>query len=70
MLWSAEIVLADLIVLCSAGLFVYWIARALLFAHGSEEEIERVLESDLRRGRRFLLTLRILLHSSSLLLAA
>jgi len=49
MLWSAAILFL------SMGLLVYWAMRALLILRGSEEQINYVLDGDLRWGRRFLL---------------
>jgi hypothetical protein len=59
MLWSATILFL------SMGLLVYWAMRALLIMRGSEEQINYVLDSDLRWGRKFLLILRVLLNPSS-----
>lgn len=49
----------------SMGLFFYWVLRALLIVSESEEEINRVLDSDLRWGRRYWLALRLLFDPSS-----
>ncbi|HEV8145212.1 MAG TPA: hypothetical protein VGP79_02450 [Bryobacteraceae bacterium] len=43
------------VVVCSTGpalLMVYWIARSWLLLRQPEEVVKRVLDSDLRHGRR------------------
>ena len=47
------------IILFCTGLSAYWISRARILMHGSEDEIRRTLDGDLARGRKFLLRLRL-----------
>jgi hypothetical protein len=52
--------MAALIIFVSTRLLVYWFSRTLMLLKGSEEEIDEVLESDLWRGHRVLLGLRMM----------
>jgi hypothetical protein len=69
MFWSTDLLITEFIVLFSMGLFVYWAMRTLLIVAASQEEIDRVLDSDLWWGRRFWLALRILINPQSQLLS-
>jgi hypothetical protein len=66
---SFDLIITEVILFCSTGLFIYWIKRALLILSRSKEEIDRVLESDLWWGQRFWLVLRTLFNPSSQLLS-
>jgi hypothetical protein len=46
--------MAAIIIVISTGLMVYWISRMGILWHGSEDEIQSILEGDLLRGRRIL----------------
>ena len=46
--------MAAIIIVISTGLMVYWISRMGILWHGSEDEIQAILEGDLLRGRRIL----------------
>ena len=65
MFWSTDLIITEPIIFFSMGLFVYWVARALLIVAASEQEINDALDSDLWWGRRFWLTLRMLSNPSS-----
>jgi hypothetical protein len=65
MLWSTDLLVTEAILFLSMGLFFYWVLRALLIVAGTEEEINRALDSDLWWGQRFWLALRLLLGPPS-----
>jgi len=69
MFWSTDLIVTESIIFFSMGLFVYWVARALLIISASEQEIDDALDSDLRWGRRCWLALRMLFNPSSQLVA-
>jgi hypothetical protein len=69
MFWNTEVTVTAFIACVSMGLWIYWVMRLVLIVAGSEEEINRVLDSDLWWGRRFWLALRILLNPPSQLLS-
>jgi hypothetical protein len=46
------------IIFASSGLFVYWITRTMQLLQDTDEAIDEMLEYDLWRGRRFLMSLR------------
>jgi hypothetical protein len=48
-------VITELIIVLSMILFVFWVMRALLILTGSAEQINLVLERDLRLTRKILL---------------
>lgn len=68
MFWSTDLIVTESILFFSMGLFVYWVARALLIIAASEQEINDVLDSDLLRGRRIWPALRMVFNPSSQLL--
>jgi len=69
MFWSTDLIVTESILFFSMGLFVYWVARALLIVAASEQEINDVLDSDLWWGRRCWLALRMLINPSSQLIS-
>ena len=48
----------QIIIFVSSGLFVYWITRTMQLLQDTDEAIDEMLEYDLWRGRRFLMSLR------------
>jgi hypothetical protein len=64
LLFSVELFFIEAIIFSSVALFIYWAMRALLLLVGSEEQIAQVLDEDLWWGRRFLLTLGVLMTAS------
>ncbi len=47
-----------IIIFFCTGLMIYWISRTKVLFHDSEDEIWQTLDSDMAKGRRFLLGLR------------
>ena len=65
MSFGAELLVTEAIVFFSMLLLLYWGIRVLLFMRGSDEEVKKVLDHDLRWGRELWLTLQSLFNSSS-----
>ena len=53
-----DVTLSALIVSFCTALVIYWASRAAILLHGSEDEITKTLEHDLRRGHGLFLGLR------------
>jgi hypothetical protein len=51
-----EVSVNAIILFLSTGLFVYWVA--ILIVRGSEQELSRTLDADLRWGKRLVMTVR------------
>lgn len=59
--------MSALIIFVCSGLQIYWVARMLLLLRGSEKAIVEALERDLWWGRRFVLALRSVFVTPTLL---
>ena len=58
--YLGEVFLTALVMFFSAGLLLYWVARALSIFYKSKERVDEVLDNDFRWGREVWLAMRVL----------